>query len=562
MAAVFHKFKVSSERKTQIIEEIGLGSEPRGSFYALLLTASMIASFGLMADSTAVVIGAMLVSPLMTPIQGISLALVRGDGRLLGHAVRSEVVGALLAICVPAVFGMLPINVEATPEMLARTQPNLLDLLVAVLAGFAGAYAMIDERISPALPGVAIATAIVPPLANCGLCLGLGAYAGALGSFLLFFANVLSILLITALVFMVAGLAPRWKWASPWDFARRFGPTTLGFILVGAFLTQALIGIVRIRGVNHNIRVVLDEELKNYTLTSLDRFISTIRKDSVEVLAMIRSSRIASPDQVKTIQTALSKKLGQEVQLVVRNTLAKDVSATGGTGQVMNETLDGTFMSSKTGDRQRILKNAEQILWELLAARPDFQLESVDYGQLQRGRAIFATLNGLRPPTIEEIRKTERLLQERLKDDQLNLIIRFVPSILMDRHGHALYGWTHYGEDTPEQQQLFEKIRNAIQEIFKTDYYNLHPVGIHFNALQKPLAVLIEAAGRTEAAQEERSVIEKKIAEAVQQPVQVSLWLKPEVVQTPSGEATIQSLERSGWSEDEAKIIKEWPNIK
>lgn len=132
-------------------------------------------------------------------------------------------------------LGLLPLNVEATPEMLARTQPNLMDILVAVLAGFAGALAMIDERISPALTGVAIATAIVPPLANCGLCLGLGTYAGAFGSFLFFFANFLSILLVTSVLYLMEGLAPRWKYVSIRDFVRRFGHEILGFIVVGVF---------------------------------------------------------------------------------------------------------------------------------------------------------------------------------------------------------------------------------------------------------------------------------------------------------------------------------------
>jgi len=144
----------------------------------------------------------MLVAPLMTPIFGIALALIRGDATLLGRAVRAEIVGVLLSVALALCFGFLIPELEATTEMISRTKPNLLDLLVAVFAGFAGAYALVDEHISPALPGVAIATAIVPPLANTGLCIALGAYYGALGSFLLFFANFLSILLIAGAVFL------------------------------------------------------------------------------------------------------------------------------------------------------------------------------------------------------------------------------------------------------------------------------------------------------------------------------------------------------------------------
>jgi uncharacterized hydrophobic protein (TIGR00271 family) len=204
-------------------------------------TSTLIACLGLVANSTAVIIGAMLVAPLMTPIFGIALALVRGEPRLLGRALRAEGVGVLLGVGIATLFGVMPLALEATPEMLARTQPNLLDLLVAVLAGFAGSYAMIDERLSPALPGVAIATAIVPPVANTGLCLAVGAYQGAYGSFLLFLANFLSILIVSCATFIAGGLARGVPWAEKWGLFKRFGVPALGFLVVTALLTHALV---------------------------------------------------------------------------------------------------------------------------------------------------------------------------------------------------------------------------------------------------------------------------------------------------------------------------------
>ena len=108
--------------------------------------------------------------------------------------------------------------------MLSRTQPNLLDLLVAVSAGFAGAFAMIDERAEPDAAGVAIATAIVPPIANSGLCLAVGAFHGAYGSFLLFLANCLSIIIVSCATFIAGGLARKVPWAEKWGTVQeRFG---------------------------------------------------------------------------------------------------------------------------------------------------------------------------------------------------------------------------------------------------------------------------------------------------------------------------------------------------
>ena len=141
-------------------------------------------------------------------------------------------------------LGLLPFWGDPTPSLLAQTQPTLIDLLVAALAGFAGVLAMIDERVSPALPGVAIATALNPPVAAIGLCLAFGAYEGAWGAFLLFFANVLAILAVAAVLFLIAGFVTRAEIGSVRGLARRFAPAAIGLVLVTALLTKYLVGMV------------------------------------------------------------------------------------------------------------------------------------------------------------------------------------------------------------------------------------------------------------------------------------------------------------------------------
>lgn len=120
--------KTSPERRVFVIAEVSSGSEPGIRFYLLLTTSALIAAFGLIANSTAVIIGAMLVSPLMTPIIGSSLGLVIGDGRLFANSLRSVVIGTVLAILFSSLLGFLPLALEATPEMLLRVRPTLLDL--------------------------------------------------------------------------------------------------------------------------------------------------------------------------------------------------------------------------------------------------------------------------------------------------------------------------------------------------------------------------------------------------------------------------------------------------
>ena len=256
-------FVTTPERTQAVVREITEGSEPKASYYALLVTSAMIACFGLVTNSTAVIIGAMLVSPLMTPIFGIAAGMLRGDASLFGRALRAEFGGVALAVFASAMFGLLPLvtSGEATPEMIARTHPTLLDLMVAVFAGFAGAYALLDERVSPALPGVAIAVAIVPPLSTCGLCLAGGAYEGAFGAFLLFFANFIAILLVALVMFTIAGMAPDARWNSLADVSRRFGLAVVGFVVIAVILTHSLLRIYTERTTQHTIDTVLVAEL-------------------------------------------------------------------------------------------------------------------------------------------------------------------------------------------------------------------------------------------------------------------------------------------------------------
>ena len=124
---------ITPERSKIVREDIADGSEPEIRFYILVVVSTMIAAFGLVSNSTAVVIGAMLVAPLMTPIFGIALALIRSDARLLGRAMQAEVAGVVAAILMGFILGKIYPGLEPTGEMLARTQPQIFDLLVAIL---------------------------------------------------------------------------------------------------------------------------------------------------------------------------------------------------------------------------------------------------------------------------------------------------------------------------------------------------------------------------------------------------------------------------------------------
>ena len=177
-------------------------------FAILLVLAASIASFGLLGDSVAVVIGAMIVAPLMLPIMGLAFSISIGDRDRIVNSLLVSLAGIAMAVTVGflltlPVAGLL--HPQNNGQIMARTAPHLLDLLAALATGMAGAFALARRDVSDTLPGVAIAVSLVPPLANVGILLALGQPELASGSLLLFVTNYVAILLTGTLVFVLMG---------------------------------------------------------------------------------------------------------------------------------------------------------------------------------------------------------------------------------------------------------------------------------------------------------------------------------------------------------------------
>ena len=181
------------------------------SWWVMLLLSVAIATFAVLQDSTAVVIGAMLIAPLMTPIMGTAAGIVNGWNARVLHSLGMVAAGVgagialafILAIWVPAL-----VPLDANSQVTSRVSPTLVDMLIALAAGAAGAYATVDDRVSSSITGVAIAVALVPPLAVVGITLEAGRTDDALGAFLLFSTNLVSIILAGVLVLYLTGFAP------------------------------------------------------------------------------------------------------------------------------------------------------------------------------------------------------------------------------------------------------------------------------------------------------------------------------------------------------------------
>ncbi|MGW0915128.1 DUF389 domain-containing protein [Streptomyces sp. NPDC002784] len=257
---------VAARRMTDtLFIERGLRSPGSTRFWSLLVLAAVIASAGVVGDSTATVIGAMIVAPLMTPILGCALALVLADRHQVVRCVLLVLGGALAVVAIGMLLGWIaapPDAFASNGQVSSRISPRLIDLLAALATGTVGAFALVRSDISDTLPGVAIAISLVPPLAVTGLLLTVHRYHDAGQSALLFATNVAAIVATGTVVFLCYGVRAGAERAAL--RVGRFRGRTLAavacvLVLVAAPLTAGTISVARDRLLAANARPVAEQ---------------------------------------------------------------------------------------------------------------------------------------------------------------------------------------------------------------------------------------------------------------------------------------------------------------
>ncbi len=196
-----------------------------------------LAAFGLLIGSSAVIIGAMVVAPLMTPLTAGGLSLVRGDVDLFKGSMSAMIVGSLAGFIIAVIIGLITPRDTLTVELLLRGKPSILDLMVALIAGAAGAYATARPKVLAALAGVAIAAALVPPLAASGIALANGFGEVARGAAVLFVTNLVAIILGSAATYRLMGVRGKESGEEYSTWLRR---CAIGFVIIMGLLVAPL----------------------------------------------------------------------------------------------------------------------------------------------------------------------------------------------------------------------------------------------------------------------------------------------------------------------------------
>lgn len=436
------------EAQPEIVESIHAAAGLGFSYLVLLLLSTLIATFGLLSNSTATVIGAMIVAPLMGPILGIALSLVQGDLPAFRRALIAEVVGVVLCLLTAVTIAKLlgPAQVDLTQsEIVGRTHPTLLDLAIGFAAGLAGAFATVNRKISASIAGVAIAVALVPPLCVSGLSLGSGQWDSGLGAFVLFLANYLTIQLAASFVFGLAGLGH-------WENLRRERPLLRAFLVnlllltgTGYFLTRQLANLVAERRAEQVTRRVALAELGRLTGASLDDLKVRLVKQKVEVELLVRAPEEVGVSTALSLQKTLQQQLGYPVQLRIGTARASYVTPQG-----------RLFIPEKAApsDQQLLEVETQRALGSAVEGFPGVELTSLrQLSQDAEGQSLFVFL---RSPYLFDARLVaqlqslalEKLQTRRPEQKQLKLTVR--TSLVQD---YTADGMQNTPVDLPQSQE-------------------------------------------------------------------------------------------------------------
>ncbi len=307
----------NTDRLIEVRKSIHDNASLSSSYLLMNALATIVACYGLLANSTAVVIGAMVIATLLGPITGIALGLVDGNNRLLRDALLAEIVGVLIVVAISFVIGTVHKNLPVGNEIMMRTAPNIFDLIIALAGGAAGAYATASSRIGVGLVGVAIATALVPPLSTFGILLARGEMQLALGALLLFFANFVAIQFTTSFVLWLLG------YHSITSISRK---SPLNLFARNAFSGILLLGLTVLLGFNFTksinqqlleIRVhkIVSANLKTFPDAQLVEVNIKVTDSTLDLLVTVRTSRQLTYPEIVHLQEVIATDLQRPVSL-------------------------------------------------------------------------------------------------------------------------------------------------------------------------------------------------------------------------------------------------------
>lgn len=336
----------NKENETEFIKQISNGVTFSGTNLWVLIFAIFIASLGLNVNSTAVVIGAMLISPLMGPIIGLGLSVGIDDFDLLKRSVRNYLLSTVISIITATIYFTLTPLSEAQSELLARTSPTLYDVLIAIFGGAAGILALSTKEKGNVIPGVAIATALMPPLCTAGYGLAVGEISFFLGALYLFFINTVFIALSTFIgVRMLRFQRRTFADSAALQRVRKY-------IIAIALITMIPATYMTIQIIRESIQDNNTQQFVKNELTLKGTYIiSNKRNDESKTIRIVAVGEPIGKDTIKKAQENLKEYSLEGYKLVI-------IQGSQGNNTLLKEDLSGNSLADT---KEQLITQSEQL---------------------------------------------------------------------------------------------------------------------------------------------------------------------------------------------------------
>lgn len=422
-----HYFRLADDRENEqeVISQVSAGVVFRGTNLWILMFAILIASLGLNVNSTAVIIGAMLISPLMGPIIGMGLGVGIGDYDLLRRALRNYGVATIISVVTATAYFLISPLSEARSELLARTSPTLYDVLIAFCGGAAGVLALTTKSKGQVIPGVAIATALMPPLCTAGYGLATAQWNYFFGAFYLFFINTVFIAVATFIgvkmlrFHTVATITP--------EQARR-GKRMATIVVVVTLLPAAVMtfNIVQHNIFERNIKTFVDHELAQDGTQILSH---TPVDDTLRVVAVGRT--ISDADIALAESRMGDYKMKGFKLVVIQGTEGKSIESLASQVNSIATATNATnrMLAAQVADLEQQLTS--YTAFDSLAAHIDAeaqvlfpQVERLGVGRIGDGSVAIVTLRKNARLGDADRQKMRQWLTARTADEKLDMIVR------------------------------------------------------------------------------------------------------------------------------------------
>lgn len=422
--------------ETAIVEQISDGVTFRGANLWVLIFAIFIACLGLNLNSTAVIIGAMLISPLMGPIIGMGLAVGRADLELLKRSLTNYGVSTVISVLTAALYFQLTPLTEAQSELLARTSPTLYDVLIALFGGAAGILALSTGGKGNVIPGVAIATALMPPLCTAGYGLAMGEWSFFFGACYLFFINTVFIALATYLGVRLLQFKPK-QFVDKGRLAvvnRYIAVIVVVTMLPAVYMTTQIIRqsvfenhvkqFVK-QELNHPGTRILSEQADRETKTlDVVALGAALPKEMIEAARQRLADYQLADYQLNVIQGAQSDSL-----LLARNNAGTQQSLSGlDQQQLALQTERVAQLERETADYRRLDALAREIAGEVKAVCPKVEsigLSKITETPVDSGAVhsyVLAVANSRTPLPATDRDRLAKWLKVRTQADSLRLV--------------------------------------------------------------------------------------------------------------------------------------------